>query len=134
MVERSVQFSPVTQSCPTLCDPMDCSTPGFPVLYHLPEFAQIDVHSVGDAIQPSHPPIIPFSSCLQSLPASGSFPTSLFFTYICMDVYTQWGVCYSALKRKEMLTHTTTWLNLEEIMLSEISHSQKDNSSMIPLM
>ena len=42
----------VTQ-CPTLCDPMDCSTPGFPVLYHLPELGQTHVHWVGDAIQPS---------------------------------------------------------------------------------
>ena len=45
----------VAQSCPTLCGPMDCSTPGFPVLHHLPELAQIHVHWVGDAIQPSHP-------------------------------------------------------------------------------
>ena len=45
----------VTQSCLTLCDPMDCSTPSFPVLHHLPEFAKIHVHRVGDAIQPSHP-------------------------------------------------------------------------------
>ena len=43
----------VTQSCPTLCDPTDCSMPGFPVLYHLSEFAQTHVHWVGDAIQPS---------------------------------------------------------------------------------
>ena len=42
-------------SCSTLCNPMDCSTPGFPVLHHLPEFAQTHVHWVGDAIQPSHP-------------------------------------------------------------------------------
>ena len=48
-------FSSVTQSCPTLCNPMDCSTPGFPVLHHLPELAQIHVHQVGDATQPSHP-------------------------------------------------------------------------------
>ena len=42
------------KSCPTLCDAMDCSTPGFPVLCHLPEFVQIHVHWVSDAIQPSH--------------------------------------------------------------------------------
>ena len=46
--------SSVTQSCPTLCKPMDCSTPGFPVLYQLPELTQTHVHWVGDAIQPSH--------------------------------------------------------------------------------
>ena len=44
----------VTQSCPTLCDPMDCRTPGFPVLQHLLELAQTHVHWVSDAIQPSH--------------------------------------------------------------------------------
>ena len=51
----SVQFSSVAQLCPTLCDPMDCSTPGLPVHHQLPEFTQIHVHRVGDAIQPSHP-------------------------------------------------------------------------------
>ena len=49
------QFSSVTQSCPTLCDPMNCSTPGLPVHHQLPEFTQTHVHRVGDAIQPSHP-------------------------------------------------------------------------------
>ena len=48
-------FSSVTQSCPTLCDPMDCSTPGFPVHHQLPELAQTHVHHISDAIQPSHP-------------------------------------------------------------------------------
>ena len=47
------QFSSVTQSCLTLCDPRDCSTPGFPV--QIPELARIHVHQVGDAIRPSHP-------------------------------------------------------------------------------
>jgi len=49
------QFSSVTQSCLTLCDPMDCSTPGLPVYHQLPEFTQTHVNWVGDAIQPSHP-------------------------------------------------------------------------------
>ena len=49
----------VAKSCLTLCDPMDCSKPGFPVLHCLPEFAQTHVHWVGDAIQPSHPPLPP---------------------------------------------------------------------------
>ena len=51
----SVQFSSVTQSCPTLCNPMNCSTPGLPVHHQLPEFTQTHVHWVGDAIQLSHP-------------------------------------------------------------------------------
>ena len=49
------QFSSVAQLCPTLCDPMNRSTPGLPVHHQLPEFTQTHVHRVGDAIQPSHP-------------------------------------------------------------------------------
>ena len=52
---NSVQFSSVTQSCPTLCDPMNRSTPGLPVHHQLPEFTQTHIHQVSDAIQPSHP-------------------------------------------------------------------------------
>ena len=51
----SVQFSLVPQSCLTLCDPMNCSTPGLPVHHQLPEFTQTHVHRVSDTIQPSHP-------------------------------------------------------------------------------
>ena len=54
-VFRTVQFSSVTQSCPTLCDPMNPSTPGLPVHHQLPEFTQTHIHRVSDAIQPSHP-------------------------------------------------------------------------------
>ena len=50
----SVQFSLVAKSCPMLCDPMDCSTPGFPVHHQLPELSQTHVHQVGDVIQSSH--------------------------------------------------------------------------------
>ena len=50
-----LQFSSVTQSCPTLCEPMNHSTPGLPVHHQLPEFTQTHAHWVGDAIQPSHP-------------------------------------------------------------------------------
>ena len=51
----SVQFSSVTQSCPTLCDPMNCSTPGLPIHHQLLKFTQTHVHWVDDAIQLSHP-------------------------------------------------------------------------------
>ena len=75
-----LQFSSVTQLCPTLSHPMDCSVPGFPVLHHLPEFAQTHVHWVSDAIQASYPLfVIPFSSFLQSFPASGSFLVTQLF-------------------------------------------------------
>ena len=67
----------VAKSCLTLCDPMDCSTPGFPVLHHLLEFAQTHVHGVGDAIQPSHP---------LSSPSSPAFSLSQYqvlFQWVC---------------------------------------------------
>ena len=53
------QFSSVVQLCPTLCDPMDCSMPGFPVYLQLPELAQTHINRVGDDIQPSHPLLSP---------------------------------------------------------------------------
>ena len=74
----SAQFSSVTHSCPTLCDPMNRSTPGLLVPHQFPESTQTHVHRVGDAIQPFHP-VMPFSSCPQSFPASGSFQMSQLF-------------------------------------------------------
>ena len=53
-IRLSESVSSVAQWCPTLCDPMDCSTPGFPVHHQLPEPTQTHVHLIGDAIQPSH--------------------------------------------------------------------------------
>ena len=76
----SLQFSSVAQSCPTLYDPMDCSTPCFPVHHQLPELTQTHVHWVW-----CHPTIsssvIPFSSCPQSLPASECFLMSQPFAW-----------------------------------------------------
>ena len=69
----------VAQSCPTLCDPMNHSTPRLPVHHQLPEFTQTHVHRVSDAIQPFSSSVVPFSSCPQSLPASESFPLSQLF-------------------------------------------------------
>ena len=72
-------YCSVAESCQTLCDPIDCSTPSFSVLPYLPEFAQTDVHWVSDAIQTSHP-LSPFSTCLQYFPALRSFAMSQLFT------------------------------------------------------
>ena len=74
----SVQFSSVTQSCPTLCEPMNCSTPGLPVHHQLPELTQTHVCQVSDSIQPSHPlscpsPPAPNPSQHQSFPMSQLF-------------------------------------------------------------
>ena len=55
VIETDIQFSSVAQSCPTLCDPRNCSMPDPPVHHQLPEFTQTHVHRVSDAIQPSHP-------------------------------------------------------------------------------
>ena len=73
-------FSSVAQLCPTIYNPIDCSTPGFPVLHQFPELAQTNIPN---SCRWCHPTIlssvVPFSSCLQSFPASGSFPMSQFF-------------------------------------------------------
>ena len=69
----------VTKSFLTLCNPMNCSMPGFPILHYLLEFAQTHVRWVSDAIQPSHLLSAPVSSCSQSFLASRSFPMSQLF-------------------------------------------------------
>ena len=63
----------VAQSCPTLCDSMDCSMPGLPVPHHLLEFAQVHVHCIGDPIQPSHPLMLPSHSALNLSQHQGLF-------------------------------------------------------------
>ena len=79
LFSRAVQFSPVAQSYETLCNPMDCSTPGLPVHHQLLELAQTHVHQVSDAIQPSHPLSSPYPPAFSLSPALGSFPMSQFF-------------------------------------------------------
>ena len=76
----SVQFSSVTQVCPTLCDPMNSSTPGLPVHHQLPEFTQTHIRQVGDAIQPSHPLLSP-SPPAPNPSQHESFPMSQLFTW-----------------------------------------------------
>ena len=73
MLHTHMEYSSsVVQSCPTLCDSMDCSMPDLPVHHQILEVTQTHVHWVGDAIQPSQP-VTPFSSCLKSFPGSRSF-------------------------------------------------------------
>ena len=106
-VNSSVQFSLVTQSCPTLCDPMNCSTPGLSVHHQLSEFTQTHIHRVG-----CHPVIsssvIPFSSCPQSRPASESFPVSQLFA-------SGWSFSFSISPSKEypgLISFRMDWLDL----------------------
>ena len=75
-IHCSVEFSSVSQSCLTLCDPMNCSTPGLPIHQQLPESTQTHVHWCHPTISSS---VVPFSSCPQSFPASGCFPMSWLF-------------------------------------------------------
>ena len=72
------QFSSVAQSCPTLCDPVNCSTPGLPV-HQLLEFTQTHVHQVSDAIQPSHPLSSPSPPAPNPSQHQESFPMSQLF-------------------------------------------------------
>ena len=69
----------ITKPCPAICNPMDCSMPGFPVLQYLPEFAQTHVRWVGDGHPTISSSVTPFSSYPQSFPASGSLSVSQLF-------------------------------------------------------
>ena len=80
-ISCSIQFSSVAQSCPTLCDPMNHSTPGLPVHHQLPEFIQTHVHWVGDAIQPPHPLSSSPSTPIPNPSQHQSFPMSQLFTW-----------------------------------------------------
>ena len=93
-VSRSV--SSVAQSCPTLCDPVDCSMPGLPVHHQLPELTQTHVHQVGDAIQPSHPHLIISSRALLLLPSI--FPSIRVFSNkspLCIRWPKDWSFSFS---------------------------------------
>ena len=103
------QFSSVAQLCPTLCDPMDCSTPGFPVHHPVPECTQTHVYRVRDAIQPPHPMS---SSHLQSFSASGSFHVSQF---LCIRRPKNWSFSFSISPPSEhsgLIPFRMDWLDL----------------------
>ena len=108
---KKLHCSSVTKLCPTLCSPIDCSTPGFPVLYYLPEFAQTHVHWVDDAIQPSHPLLSPPS------PAS-VFPSVRVFSnesalHIRLPKY--WSFSFSISPTNEhsgLISFTIDWFDL----------------------
>ena len=107
----SVPCSSVAQSCLTLCDPMNCSTPGLPVHHQLLEFTQTHVHRVSDAIQPSHPlsspsPPIPNPSPHQSLSNKST---------LCMRWPKYWSFSFSISPSKEypgLISFRMDWLDL----------------------
>ena len=108
------------QSCLTLCDPMDCSTPGLPVHHQLPESTQTHVHWVGDAIQRSHP-VVFFSSCLKSFPASGSFQMSQLFESGVQSIRVSAShQSFQRTARTDLLLGWTGWISLQPKGLSRV--------------
>ena len=107
----SIQFSSVTQSCPTLCNPMNCSTPGFPVHHQLPEFTQTHVHRVSDAIQPSHPLL----SLLLLPPIPPSIRVFSNESILRMRWPKYWSFSFSIIPSKEhpgLISFRMDWLDL----------------------
>ena len=106
----SVQFSSVSQSCLTLCNPMNCSTPGLPVHHHLPEITQIHVHRVRDAIQPSHPRSSPY--LLPSIPPSIRVFSNESTLRMRSPKY--WGFSFSTIPSKDpgLISFRMDWLDL----------------------
>ena len=106
-----IQFSSVAQSCPTLCDPMNCSRPGLPVHRQLPEFMQTHVHRVSDAIQPSHPLSSP------SPPAPDHFQHQGLFQWVTLHMRwpKYWSFSFSISPSNEylgLISFKIDWLDL----------------------
>ena len=121
-LECCVQFSSVAQWCPTLCDPMNHSTPGLPVHHQLPEFTQTHVHWVSDAIQPSHPLSSPFPpafnlSQYQGLFkwASSSHQVAKVLEFQLQQQFFQW------IFRTDFPLGWTGWISLQSKGLSRVS-------------
>ena len=95
----------VVQLCPTLCNPMNCSTPGLPVHHHLPEFTQTQVHRVSDAIQPSHPLSSP------SPPALNPSQHQSLFQWV--NLHTLWPKYWSFSLASLLPKNTQDWYPLE---------------------
>ena len=118
-------ISSVPQSCPSLCDPMDCSTPGLPVYHQLLEFTQTHVRWVGDAIQPSHPLSSPSPLLhLQSFPASGSFPMSQFSVSGAQSIGVSASASVLPMNTQDWSSlGWTGWISLQSKRLSRVSNT-----------
>jgi len=109
--QTSIQFSSVNQSCPTLDDPMNCSTPGLPVHHQLLDFTQTHVHRVGDTIQPSHPLSSPFPPA----PIPPSIRVFSNESTLRMMWPKYWGFSFSIIPSKEhpgLISFRMDWLDL----------------------
>ena len=132
MHAESLQFSSVSQSCPTPCDPMDCSTPGLPVHHQLLELAQTHVHQVGDAIQPSHP--------LSSPSPALNFPSIRVFSNesaLCIRWLTYWSFSFRLSPSNEysgLISFRKDWLNLLVVQgtLKSLPQHHSSKASILP--
>ena len=119
------QFRSVAWSCPTLCDPMDCSMPGFPFNQQLPELAQTHVHQIGDAIQPSHPLSSPSPPAFNLSQHQSLFHESVL--HITWPKY--WSFSFSISPFNEysgLISFRMDWLDLQETLKSLLQqHSSK---------
>ena len=124
LCQLSVQFSSIAQSCPTLCDPMNCSTQVFPVHHQLPEFTQTHVHRVSDAIQPSHP----LSSPSPLAPNPSSIRVFSNESTLHMRWLKYWSFSFSIILSKEipgLISFRMDWLDLlavQRILRSLLQH------------
>ena len=120
----TIQFSSVAQLCPTLCDPMNCSTPGLPVHHKLPESTQTHVPWVCDAMQTTHPlssSVIPFSSCPQSFPASGFSQMSQLFAWGGQSIGTSASTSVLPMNTQDWSPlGWTGWISLQSKGLSRV--------------
>ena len=118
------QFSSVAQSCLTLCDPMNHSTPGLPVQHQLPEFTQTHIHWVGDATQPSHP----LSSSLPPAPNPSQHQSLFQWVTLHMRWPKYWSFSFSIIPSKEipgLISCRMDWLDLlavQETLKSLLQH------------
>ena len=123
----SVQFTSVAQSCPTLCNPINCSTPGLPVHHQLPEFTQTHIHRVNDAIQPSHP----LSSPSPPAPMPPSISVFSNESTLRMRWPKYWSFSFSIIPSKEipgLISFRMDWLDLLVVQGTLKSLLQHHNS------
>ena len=128
----STQFSSVSTSCLTLCDPMDCSTPGFPAHHQLLELTQAHVHQVSDAIQPSHP--LSFLLLLPPIPPSIRVFSNE--STLRMRWLKYWSFSFSIIPSKEipgLISFRMDWLDLLAVQgtLKSLLQNQSSKASIL---
>ena len=127
-----MQFSSLAQLCPTLCDPMNCSTPGLPVHHQLPDFTHTHVHRVGDAIQPSHP--LSHLLLLPPIPPSIRVFSSESALHMRWPKY--WSFSFNIIPSKEhpgLISFRMDWLDLLAVQgtLKSLFQHRSSNASIL---